>query len=84
MDPETKELIKEDLRLSQENNAMLNKLIWGQRISRWFGVIKWVVIIGSTVGALYYLEPLIGDLWGTYQELLGTVSDISVSSLPNR
>lgn len=84
MDPETKELIKEDLRLSQENHAMLNKLIWSQRISRWFGIIKWVVVIGSAVGALYYLEPLISDLWETYQELLGTVGDISVSSLPKR
>jgi hypothetical protein len=84
MDPETKELIKEDLRLSQENNAMLGKLVWHQQVSRWFGIIKWVIIVGSTVGVLYYLEPLIGDLWATYQDLLGTVSGISVSSLPNR
>jgi len=60
----------------------LTKLVWNQKISRWFGVLKWVVIVGSTFGALYYLQPMIDNLWGTYQELLGTVSDISIDSLP--
>ena len=81
MDPEIKELLKEDVRLAQENNEALKSLLWHQRVSRWISVIKWVVVIGSAIGALYYLEPLIGNAWGLYQELVGTVNDISVSAL---
>lgn len=81
MDPEIKELLKEDVRLAQENNEALKSLLWHQRISRWLSIIKWVVVIGSAIGALYYLEPLIGNVWGLYQKLLGTVNDISVSTL---
>lgn len=84
MDPETKELIKANLQLSQENNDLLTDLVWHQKVSRWLGYFKWVIVIGSALGALYYLQPMIDKLWGTYQELLGTVSDMSVSSLPNR
>lgn len=81
MDPEVKELLKEDVRLSQENNEALKSLLWHQRVSRWFSVIKWIIVLGSAVGVLYYLQPAIDNIWGLYRELLGTVSDISVSSL---
>lgn len=81
MDPEIKELLREDLRLAQENNEALKSLLWYQRISRWIAIIKWAVIIGSAIGALYYLEPMISNTWSLYQELLGTVNDISVSAL---
>lgn len=84
MDEETKKLIKEDLEVNKENNKLLNKLVWYQKWARWLNIIKWVIVIGTTLGALYYIQPLIEDLFSTYSELLGTLSDTSISVLPGQ
>jgi len=77
MDEESKQLLR-------ENNGMLKKLLGYQRLARWFGFIKWVIVIGSALGALYYLEPMINDLWDTYSNLLNTVSSTSINTLPGQ
>ncbi len=84
MDEETKKLIKEDLEVNKENNKLLNKLVWYQKWARWLNIIKWIIVIGTTLGALYYIQPLIEDLFSTYSELLGTLSDTSISVLPGQ
>ena len=84
MDSEIRELVKESVEISRENNVLLEKLVWHQKVSSWLSYLKWIIIIGSTVGALYYLQPMMDNLLGQYKELLGTVSDISVSSLPKK
>jgi len=82
MDEEAKQLLREEVALARENNKVLHKLLRYQCWSRWFGIIKWIIIVGSAIGAFYYLQPLVNNLWSTYSELLGTVSDFSVKSLP--
>ncbi len=84
MNEEEKKLLKEDVELAKENNKLLNKLVWHQRWSSWLNALKWVVIIGSTLGALYYLQPMLDSLWGTYSELLSAISDTSIKTLPGR
>lgn len=82
MDEETKNLIKEELEVSKENNKLLNKLVWYQKWARWFNAIKWIVVVGTTLGALYYIQPLIMNLFSIYSELLGTVSETSIRTIP--
>ena len=84
MDEESKQLLKEELEVNKENNQLLHKLIGYQRWARWLGVIKWVVVIGTTLGALYYVQPMLTNLLGTYSELLDTVSDTSIKTLPRQ
>ncbi|MFA5933639.1 MAG: hypothetical protein WC795_00215 [Candidatus Paceibacterota bacterium] len=66
MDPELKSMIKENLELTQENNKILKKVrkaqVWAQ-ISR---VLYWLVIIGASVGAYYYIQPYLSKLIGIY------------------
>lgn len=82
MDPEIKELLKEDVRLAKETNEALKELLWQQKLTRWMGIIKWVIVIASALGLLYYLQPVIDNLWGIYSDLLNTLGGMSVKSLP--
>ena len=82
MDEEIKKLISDNLELSRENNLLLKKLVSYQRWQQWLGITKWIIIIGSAVGFAYYLQPVIGNLLGTYNGLLETVSELSVKTLP--
>ena len=82
MDPEIKDLLKEDVRLAHETNDALKELIRYQKWARWFDIIKWIIVIGVSLGALYYVQPILENLLGTYRQLLSTVSDASVKTLP--
>lgn len=66
MDPELKQLLEENLRLSKENNQLLLKVrsvqIWAQ-ITR---AIYWFVIIGITFGAFYFMKPYLGGILDVY------------------
>ncbi|OJI08776.1 MAG: hypothetical protein COV08_03050 [Candidatus Vogelbacteria bacterium CG10_big_fil_rev_8_21_14_0_10_49_38] len=84
MDPELKILVKENLEVTKENNLVLKKILGHQRWARLLGGLKWLLIIGSTVGVFYYFQPVFNELWRTYSELLGTVSDFSVDVLPGQ
>ncbi len=82
MDEEAKNLLKENIELAKENNQLLNKLVSYQRWARWLNISKWIIVVAATLGALYYIQPLIDNLWDTYSELLGTISDTSIQSFP--
>lgn len=84
MDEETKKLLQETLDLNKENNQLLHKIVQYQQWSRWLNVTKWVVVVGVSLGALYYIEPMLTDLLGTYSDLLNNVSETSVRTLPGQ
>jgi len=74
MDPELKQLLEENLRLSKENNVLLLKI---RNIQRWAQITKilyWFVIIAAAVGALYFIKPYLGGILNIYS---GGVSDIN-------
>jgi hypothetical protein len=81
MDPELENLIKEDLEINKENNELLKKL-WGNvKLSRTFRLLYWVIIIAITLGAYYYVQPLIDKLIGVYSGF-GQIGD-SIQNLPD-
>lgn len=66
MDPESKKLLEETLAVAQENNQMLRELRRSMRIARVMSILYWVLIVGSAVGAFYFIQPAIDDLMGAY------------------
>ncbi len=66
MDDETKELLKQNLELSQKNNEMLSKLIRVQKFTTIYRIVYWAIIIFSTLGLFYFIKPLIGNLFNAY------------------
>ena len=66
MDPESKKLLEESLKLGEENNKLLRSLHRSMRIRRFMSIIYWVLIIGSAFGAYYFAEPYIGQVKEAY------------------
>lgn len=74
MDPEVKQLLEENLKISKENNELLLKV---RRVQKWAQITRifyWIAIIGASFGALYYLKPYLGNLMNVYT---GGVSGIN-------
>ncbi|MEK7578968.1 MAG: hypothetical protein AAB460_00320 [Patescibacteria group bacterium] len=70
MTPEERKMLEETLALSRENNIVLKKLRRGALWGRAMHLLYWVVIIGTTVGAFYFLQPLLdqfGSIYGGFQ-----------------
>ena len=66
MDPESKKLLEDTLAIAQENNQILHELRRSMRFARFMSILYWVLIIGSAVGAFYFVQPVLDELMGAY------------------
>lgn len=74
MDPESKELLQETLKLTQENNQMLHSMRRSMQLSRVMSYIYWVFIIGSALGLYYYIEPYLTQVLEVYSGATDTIN----------
>ena len=70
-DHELRKLLNETLKLGRENNLMLRKLIWAERRAMIVRVIYWIIIIGSSVGLYYVVQPYVQPFVNYYSHLVG-------------
>ena len=66
MDQEEKQLLEENIKLSKENNVILNKIIRNQKINNIYRVVYWSIIIFSSVGAYYFIQPYLNSIVSLY------------------
>ncbi len=69
--------IQRILELSESNNNILRSIkraIWWGRVIH---TIYWVVILGASVGAFWYLKPYINQLGEVYGGLKNGVSSVN-------
>ncbi len=74
MDEQSKELLEKTLELTKENNHILRSM---RRSQFWSNVVRsiyWVFIIGTAVGAYYYIEPYIKPIISGFQSSIETVN----------
>ena len=64
MSPEERSLLQNTYEIAQENNKLLRSLVRSGRISTIMRVAYWVVIIGLSFGAFYFIQPYINYLTG--------------------
>lgn len=84
MDPEIKSLLEENLKLSKENNELLVKVHRVQKWAQYSRLFYWVIILGITYGAFYYLQPYLDSLLNIYTGGVGTATNInSISDIKN-
>ncbi len=57
--------------LAQENSRMLQGIYRRARINMVVNVVKWVVIIGISIGAFYFIQPFLDTVVDSYSKLLG-------------
>jgi hypothetical protein len=71
MDEEVKKMIEESLTLNRESNAILKGIRRAQRRAEIMKVIYWIIILGITFGAYYFIQPYIESLMGYYSTIAG-------------
>ena len=74
MTPEEKELFKRSIALAEQNNDILRSIQRSLRFARFMSIIYWVVIIGSAVGAFYFIKPYIGKVTTMYDTATQTIN----------
>ncbi len=83
MNEEMQDLIKENIRLTRENNRLLRKLWRAELWSFWSKMIFIAIMVGVPVLVYrYYLADVVQDLWHTYDQLLHGVEQLE--QLPAR
>ena len=74
MSPEERELLKKSLSLAEDNNKILHSIRRSMRLASFVRAVYWIIIIGSAVGAYYFIQPYIDQLVGVYS---GTKSNLN-------
>jgi hypothetical protein len=75
MDQEDKELLRRILDISQKNNRILESIKQSMFWSRVFRYIYWAIIIGTAIGAYYFLEPYIEEVLQIYGGVKGGINN---------
>jgi hypothetical protein len=76
MNPNEKQLLQETHDLAEENNKILKGIRRSNRVSFIFRFLYWLLIIGVSIGAFYYIQPYVDKLNKAYGSLQSNVSDV--------
>jgi len=77
MSPEEKELLNKTASLAEDNNKILHSIRRSMRLASFVRVVYWIIIIGSAVGAYYFIQPYIDQLVGVYGGTKSSIDNIS-------
>jgi len=85
MDQETKRLVEENLRLSEETNEIVKKVWRSHKWARFSRIFYWLFIVVVVTGAYYYVQPYIEGILGVYNGAASGIQDIQerAQSLPD-
>jgi hypothetical protein len=64
MTPEEKSLLQRSLKLAEENNDILRSMRRSGRIGTAMHVLYWAIIIITSFGAYYFIQPYLSLLTG--------------------
>jgi len=81
MDGEERQLLEKTFELAKENNKMLRKIRRGQKWASFMRMVYWIIIIGVSIGAFYYLQPYIEQMQ-SFIKSTGTTFDQFKNILP--
>ena len=59
MDQQEKKTLEETLALTEKNHQILKSMYRSMRWARASRIVYWLIVIGVTVGAYYYVQPYI-------------------------
>lgn len=79
MDEEAKSLLKKNLEVGEESLKVLRKIhrdVWWRRF---FGLAKFVIVIGLLIFSYLKLEPLLANLLNTYDKILNPAGGQNVN-----
>ena len=71
MNPEERKMLEETRALAIENREILRSVQRNLRVSAVFKALYWIIIIGATFGAYYFIQPYVDILNGGFTEATG-------------
>jgi len=77
MSPEERELLKRSVSLSEDNHRMLRSIRRSMHISSIVSILYWVIIIGSAVGAYYFVQPYVNQIINVYDGVKGNLNNLN-------
>jgi len=80
MDPESKQLLEETFTLEKENNKMLHSMRRSMLWARVMSIAYWLIIIGISIGAFYFIQPYFDKVIGLYNAISGTQQKTNTNS----
>ena len=76
MDSDIRDAVQKTLELVEENNKILRKMrrsiFWG----RVFHTLYWIIIIGVSIGAYYYVQPYLESMLKIFGGTQGTLDEL--------
>ena len=76
MDFHDKDFFDRMMTLTEENNELLHKMWRAARMASAMRTLYWLVIIGLSIGAYYYVQPYIEQLLSVYTGLQDSVGSV--------
>jgi len=61
--------LQKNLEVSQESLKILKKINRARIIGNIFSFLKWMIIIGVSIGIYYYIQPYLGKLTDLLKQL---------------
>ncbi len=80
MDAESKKLLEKTYELALENNEMLKKVRGVQKRAFLMSLVKFLIFVGITLGAYYYVEPYLEQFLGIYSNLSGITGEGGINT----
>ena len=77
MSPEERELLEKSVSLAEDNNKILHSMRRSQRWASVMRAIYWILIIGSAVGAYYFIQPYVDQLMAVYNGAKSNLDNVS-------
>ncbi len=81
MTPEERRMLEEVREVTLDNARVLKSLERANHVSMAFKAFYWLVIIGSSFGAYYLIQPYVDAVKGSINEITGTPQTSSIESL---
>ena len=76
MSPEERELLNRSVALAQDNNKILRSMRRSMFWARVISMIYWALIIGSAVGAYYFIQPYLNQAISIYNTAQGNLDNV--------
>jgi len=76
VDAKEKKLLKETAELARENQKLIKKVRRAQLWGRAFRIIYWVIILGVTFGAYYFIQPFVEQFLNIYEGISGGIDSV--------
>ncbi len=76
MSPEERSLLERTYKISEENNQILRSMRNTARIGTIMRVLYWIVILGLSFGAYYFIQPYLQTVMGLYNQVQGGADNI--------